>query len=95
MNVQQLIDSLHLSLVPQGDADIVVLRPTNPIQGFIYSHAEIREMIEELETKMLLAASGIEPDITPLTKLGIRLLLSGAGHPERNTNGHDEHRVDG
>lgn len=95
MNVQQLISSLRLSLVPQGNADIVILRPTNPIQGFIFSQAEIGEMIEELETKMLLAASGIEPDITPLTKLGIRLLLSGAGHPERTSNGNNECRVDG
>jgi hypothetical protein len=94
MNVEQLISSLRLSLVPQGEADIVVLRPTNPIQGFIYSQAEVKALIDELETKMLLASSGIDDSITPLAKLGIRLLLSAAGHPERTVQ-HDEARIDG
>jgi hypothetical protein len=96
MDFQTLISDLRATLVRKGTDDVVILRITNSLGGFVQSEAEVREMIDEFETKLLLAASGVD-DVSPLTKLGIRLLLSAAHIPERNPDDrrNDEDRVDG
>lgn len=78
MDIQKLISDMRAILQPQGTADVVLIRINKAWPFFEFTSSEVQEMIDELESKLLLAASGIDDEISPLTKLGIRLLLSSA-----------------
>jgi hypothetical protein len=49
MDFQTLISDLRATLVRKGTDDVVILRITNSLGGFVQSEAEVREMIDEFE----------------------------------------------
>jgi hypothetical protein len=73
----ELVARMRETLVPHGDADVVLLRLRSP-QGFDFlecNSAEVKELLDEMEKVVL--RSFID-EVSPLEKLAIRVLLGSA-----------------
>jgi len=71
------LQQMRARLVPQGTADVVLLRPGS--YGFLEcSSQEINDALDHIGMLGMLANAGLGEGANPLEKLGLHLLVSSA-----------------